>query len=267
MVDTTVQTDVPHRLSLISWRSIVAGAFVAFLVYVILMSLGVGIGGLTLSNIIEDAQGGRGLSIGTGIWLILSTLIALFVGAYVASRVSIFRNRWLGVHQGIVMAGFFFAVMAFEGAMLLGAVGSGVSNAVSAGGSAVQSATGSNQFDTVVDQTLQDLNFKGDPKQAMAQIASYLVRGDTEQAKTYLSQQTGISEQEAQARVDRLQSQAQQAGSTAANVLAGLGWTLFGTLVLGTLLAALGGAAGARRNVRESLIVDDERDLPTRRAA
>lgn len=77
----------PHRthVARISWGAIVAGLFLALVTYLFLGILGTAIGAGSI-----DAMGDRnplaGFGTGAGVWVGVSTLLALAVGAFIAGR-------------------------------------------------------------------------------------------------------------------------------------------------------------------------------------
>ena len=74
--------------NMISWKNIFAGFFLSLLTYLILMSLGLAVGGSNLQGALENNTHLSGPRIGSGIWLMISLAVSLFMGSYSASRVS-----------------------------------------------------------------------------------------------------------------------------------------------------------------------------------
>jgi hypothetical protein len=89
--DTTV---VPGK-SAASWAAIIAGAFVAVSVSLILLALGSGLGFAEISPWPGRGVSGTTFTITTAIWLILTQWISAGLGGYVAGRL---RTRWHGTH-------------------------------------------------------------------------------------------------------------------------------------------------------------------------
>lgn len=98
------------------WRSVLAGVFVSLLVYGTLSALGAGVGGFTIAHIIDKNETGTGLLAGAGIWLTLSTVVALFLGSYFATRYSSARHKQIGAAQGVLISSvFFFLILHISG--------------------------------------------------------------------------------------------------------------------------------------------------------
>lgn len=71
----------------VSWGAIIAGALVALVTLLLLNLLGIGIG-LGAIDPMEGSEGFSGLGTGAIIWWVVSNLIAIFTGAYVAGRMA-----------------------------------------------------------------------------------------------------------------------------------------------------------------------------------
>ena len=72
----------------VSWGAIFAGVVVGLVVQVLLTMLGVGIGVATLDPGAGDNPAVSTFSIATGLWYVLSGIIAAFAGGYIAARMS-----------------------------------------------------------------------------------------------------------------------------------------------------------------------------------
>lgn len=79
----------------ISWGAVFAGAIIALASQLVLTLVGMAIGLATLSPGIADSPSGAALSMGAGLWLLLSSVISLFVGGYIAARLGGTFNGWL----------------------------------------------------------------------------------------------------------------------------------------------------------------------------
>ncbi|MFL5815800.1 MAG: hypothetical protein ACJ763_19685 [Bdellovibrionia bacterium] len=257
--------------SSISWRAIFAGFFISFLVYMILTSLGLAIGGASLKGVVQGQGGGAGLSIGSGVWLVVTALISLFVGSYLAGRVSGLVTSRIGGVQGMVVAALFFAFMISQVGALVGSVGSGLGNVIGSAGTAASNASSNPQVQAVIQERLGDLNLKSPPDQVAQGLATRLVRGDAIGARNYLASQAGISRAEADRRINQFktdfQNKMQDVGTAAAKAVSIAGWTLFGVFALGTGFSVLGGSVGAKRNLSVPVSDADRRRMTGTRAA
>lgn len=94
----------PGLLRRISWGAIFAGAVVAISVQLVLSMLGLAIGLATVDPTVE-ARPAEGLGTGAGIWWVVTGLISLFIGGWVAGRLAAFP-RWIdAMLHGLVVWG------------------------------------------------------------------------------------------------------------------------------------------------------------------
>jgi hypothetical protein len=114
---TTVVSETPSNLR---WGAIVGGTVAALGIAALLYSLGLALG---LSAIDPDDPGSlRPSSIFTGVWALAVSLVALFVGGFVAARGASALTRMAGALHGLVMWG----LTVVAGMWLLGTVVSGL---------------------------------------------------------------------------------------------------------------------------------------------
>jgi len=248
--------------SSVRWGSIFAGAFVALLSYLILMALGLAIGGHTLSGAIGGDVGFQALGIGAAVWLVLATLVSLFLGGYGSGRVSGIISTRVGRTQGAVLASIFFLVLTMQAGGALGTIGAGVGNVIGAAGRAAPDVAQDERVQQTIQQAMGDLDLRSPPDQVAQGLAIRLLQGDTQGARNYLAAEAGISQQEAQVRIDQFRTDAEaalaDAGETAAQVMQAAGWTLFFTFLLGGAAAVGGGHVGTRRNLVQPIDQMDE---------
>jgi hypothetical protein len=86
----------------LSWSAIAAGLVVALVCQILLTMLGVSIGAATI-NPTQESNPAEGLGVGAGIWWFVTGLVSLFVGAYVAGRVSGVARKKTGALHGFLM--------------------------------------------------------------------------------------------------------------------------------------------------------------------
>ena len=88
-------TAVTPGKSAASWPAIIAGAFVAAAVSLILLVLGAGLGFAAMSPWPGHGVSATTFNITTAIWLIVTQWISAAIGGYIAGRL---RTRWIGTH-------------------------------------------------------------------------------------------------------------------------------------------------------------------------
>lgn len=258
---SSLEASVAYNHPLFSSRSVIAGLLVAFFILTGLIGLGFAIGGISM----DQNTSFEGMGMFSGIWFGLSSLVSIFVGSYFAARVSKFESSRIGAFQGLIIASLFLGFFIYQTAQTVGGMGSLAGNFI--GGSAkiagqgIQSASQNqevrNTFSNVIEGTLGDLNLRSEIQTVAINIGNRLMRGDEEGAIDYLSQESGISREEARAKLSQFRVQAEEmmgdAKNMAGNALKTTGWTLFFLVLLGALSSVLGGALGCRANYRQPL--------------
>jgi hypothetical protein len=96
---------VPVR-SRVSWGAIFAGAVLALAVYLVLTLLG---GAIGLS--VRDNVRPENLQTGAAVWAILATAVALFVGGWVTTQLTVGENKTEAVVHGVIMWGVVLAML------------------------------------------------------------------------------------------------------------------------------------------------------------
>ncbi len=88
---------VPAAVARLSWGALIAGSVVAMAVQSLLVVLGLAIG-LSLAPV----TAGEGLAVMAGIWWLITALVSLFIGGYVAGRFSYIRHPFHSAMHGIM---------------------------------------------------------------------------------------------------------------------------------------------------------------------
>ena len=244
--DTTASTE--SSSSAVSWSPIVAGAFAASTLTLILMLLGSGLGLTMVSPWSSEGASVTTFAVSTAIWLIVVQWLSSAAGGYLTGRV---RTKWVGIHTDetffrdsahgfLAWALATLLVAAVLGSALSAMVGRGVQAAstvasgATMGASAGMTTTGntgsegaSNAMSYFVDALLRPT----DPARlsapgaegnsaAAAQASRILIAGAaageiSADDKAYLGQlvaaRTGLPQPEATARVDAVLAQVQAA--------------------------------------------------------
>lgn len=89
----------------VSWGAIFGGATIAIATIMVLETLGVAIGATTIDPGSGDTPSAKSLGIGAGIWWIVSGVLAIFVGSWVAARLAGVRRQLEGPLHGLVAWG------------------------------------------------------------------------------------------------------------------------------------------------------------------
>jgi len=100
-----VEDLLPVR-SRINWAPIIAGAVVALAVYFLLTLLGGAIG-LSVSDDVRSDN----LATGAAIWAVISTALALFLGGWLTSQLTVGETKAESVVYGVLLWGVVFAML------------------------------------------------------------------------------------------------------------------------------------------------------------
>jgi hypothetical protein len=247
----------------VSWAAVAAGAVVSCALTLLLLAFGVGLG---LS--VVSPWGGHGVTaatfkIGTGLYLIVIAMLASSIGGYIAGRL---RTGWVGVHSDEVYfrdTAHGFVAWAFAsvlGAVLLATpagslIGGGLS-AAGQGAAAVASRSG--PMDGYVDVLLrpdappaQAQNGSGDSRAEMVRLFASSFRNGGElkpNDRAYVSKvvaaQTGLSQTDADKRVNDTVMQIKADTDAARKATAQLAFWLTASLLLGAFCASLAATEG-----------------------
>lgn len=294
VVDRSAYAAAP--LKRISWGAIVAGTILALVFQVMLALLGLGIGLATIDPQSGDTPALTTFGSASGIWAVLTVLIATFLGAYAAARFAGSANKRDAALHGVTTwatATLVAVYLLTSGASALvtsafGALGSTVSSLGSAVSSVIPNSIdslppelqqqarqllqrGENQAQQAAgeaqDQAQQaaqqarQATGEQDLTAAAAEIFKGLGQDATPQQRSaavqVISQQAGISQAEAEQRLNQFQqqydqavAQARQAAGEAANAASGAAFGAFVGLLLGLIAGAVGGIVGrAKRTV------------------
>jgi hypothetical protein len=259
-------------LSAVSWGAVIAGGIAAAAVSLVLLAFGIGVGFSVVSPWGDQGVSSTTFSVGAGIYLVVVAMLASTVGGYLAGRL---RNRWAGIHQDEVYFrdtahGFLaWAFAAVLGATVMGAATTHILASASAGlipatGAAAATAA-SNPTDTYVDTLLRAdtrpaaagtpaASSATDQAAARAElgrlIASSMRKGSDLSAadRTYVarvvSARTGLSQAEAEKRVNDVIVQAKKAADDARKAAAKLSLWLAASMLAGALAASLAATEG-----------------------
>ncbi len=272
------QSTVESSTSAVSWAAIIAGAFVAAAASVILVALGSGLGFASISPWANRGASATAFAVSAGVWLIVVQWIASALGGYVTGRL---RTKWVGTHTHEVFFrdtahGFVtwavatvlvVSIVTSAGSSAVGAgsraVGAAASDAMQAGAAASSTgpaAVGGYDVDMLFRTTRPEAGASAaDPRaEATRILARGLTNGDVPAAdRAYLAQvvaaRTGVSESDAEARVNDVITQVkaaevrlQQAADAARKAAAASSIFIALSLVIGAFIASVAAALGGR---------------------
>lgn len=284
----------------VSWGAIIAGAIITFVVQIMLGLLGIGIGLATVDPAGDGTPNLSAFGTTGGIWAIVTVLIATFIGGYSAARLSGVTTRGESVLHGVVTWAtstllIIYLLTSGAGAIISGTLGT-VGSSFSAIGSAVQSVVpnslaglpdglenqardllrrGEQQGQEAAGQAQQQGQQAADQaRQAtgepdLARAIPQIVRGlgqnatpeQRQAAVTVVSQQAGISQQEAEQRLQQFQGQYNQAleqvkqtADASARNVSTAAFAGFVALLVGVIVAAVGGALGRPRVTARTIV-------------
>ncbi len=120
----------PYSHPLIDWGSAIAGTVVAVAIGFALLVLGAAIGATAMNPWEGASEQAPAWTIGGGLWIIFSNLVALQIGAFVAVRAARWPDHHSGMLQGMLVWALAFTVAA-------GVLGFGVSSVLAGSADAV----------------------------------------------------------------------------------------------------------------------------------
>jgi hypothetical protein len=95
VITTTPSSVVDLQSSGVSWASVAAGAVTAAALTLLLLAFGAGLGLSAVSPWSDSGVAGSTFETGTGIYLVIVGVMASAVGGYLAARL---RTKWTGIH-------------------------------------------------------------------------------------------------------------------------------------------------------------------------
>jgi hypothetical protein len=267
MIDTVViqpgaDTGEP-AISGVSWPAVTAGAVVSCALTLALLAFGIGLGLSVVSPWSGAGVSATTFKIGTGLYLVVIAMLSSSIGGYIAGRL---RMRWTGVHSDEVyfrdtahgfIAWAFASVLgavllASPASSLIGGAASGVTQA------ATSAASQSGPMDGYVDTLLRadtpataSAGNAQDPRGEMTRLFTSSFRNGAELKpadRAYVSKvvaaRTGLSQADADKRVNDVVTQAKSDTDAARKATAQLAFWLVASLLIGAFCASLAATEG-----------------------
>jgi hypothetical protein len=223
-------------VSRVSWGALFAGFFFGFAIFLLLLSLGAGIGFTAFDP--TDVGQWRGLGVGFGIWGVICGIVAMFVAGWLTARLSSEDTRRGGMLHGATLWGFMVVAGVWAATA---AVTRTAGAAASAAGGAAQTAA---QAGASSPQLQREAARRAGEVQQRAQQGAQQLQQSLEQHKDQAAQATKL------------------AGAAGA-------WAIFIYGILTLAAAILGGRTGIPRDrmiVREEPATAPDRPLSPQRA-
>jgi hypothetical protein len=255
---------VGSSLAGVSWPAIVAGAVVACALTLVLLAFGTGLGLTVVSPWAGSGVSATTFKIGTGLYLVVIAMIASSIGGYLAGRL---RSGWSGVHGDEVYFrdtahGFVAwalasvlgaAVLALPASSLIGGTAAGLSQ-----GAATSANQPASPMDGYVDTLLRAdpsasgaANTQADPRAEMVRLFTRSFRDggelkgpDREYVSKLVAVRTGMSQADADKRVNDVVMQIKAETDAARKATAQLAFWLTASLLLGAFCASLAATEG-----------------------
>ncbi|GJH30900.1 hypothetical protein [Caballeronia novacaledonica] len=202
----TTQDGLPR----ISWGAVIAGVILSLIAYLILTVLGTAIGASVLSPLTQPNPA-RGFAFGSGAYMIVMTVIAVFIGSYFAGRCA----PVLGWLHGLLAWAVMIIVMAYGATSLVGSAVN-AAGSIASTGATVTAAAGPSAASGTMMSSLKE--------QVQGAVASATAMASSPQAE----------------------ADTRQAADTAARGVARASWFSFAALVVGAIIAIVSGVAGFR---------------------
>lgn len=200
---------VAPLLKRISWSAILAGVMLAMVVSLLLSLLGTAIGSASIDPL-QESNPLSGMGTGAGIWVVVSSIISIFIGAWAAGRLAQREGAFHGllVWASVSLLTVYLVSSAVTGVVRggLSLAGSGVS-ALGSGIAQVAPALGGKIQDQLREQGIEfNLNdIQGEIELAMRQT------GKTELNPDSVKQEAQATQTDAQNTIDRSAEKPQQA--------------------------------------------------------
>ena len=269
------------HLKRVSWPAIFAGTLIMLVILMMLSLLGIGIG-LTSINPMEESEPLQGIGTGALIWWIISNLIAIFAGAYVAANLTTLTYKLTGAYHGVLSWSLYtlisFWLMTSVIGGIIGGAGTVVSKALSGLGTGVSelvSQVEGDQFDNerinqMIQQALQreqqqtgdtvefNIDMTAVARDVLFENGELKPEVNRQELEQSVARNSTLSQQDVSRAVDvimreyqrleqqwqQLKQQAEEAAQKASDAAGKAGIWGFVALLLGLITAAAGGMVG-----------------------
>lgn len=274
-MDTMVRTDTSEALSPVSWASIAAGSVAAAALTLAFLAFGAGLGLSSISPWSDSGVSASTFKTAAGIYLVIVAVMSSAIGGYLAARL---RTKWTGLHTNEVFfrdtahgfVAWAFAtvlsasVLAAAATHIVGGAASGLGPAAAQG-----AQTAANPSQLFVDRLFRTdaapaAPAAGSPappaaggnQAARAEVnrlwissfrdSNYLAPADRTYVARVVASQTGLTQAEAETRVNGVIAQAKDAADRARRGAAKLAFWMTAALLFGAFSASLAAVEGGQ---------------------
>jgi len=275
MVDTVVVTSPPGKTSTstlagVSWPAVFAGAVVACALTLVLLAFGTGLGLTMVSPWSGSGVSATTFKITTGLYLVVIAMLSSSIGGYIAGRL---RSSWMDVERDeVYFRDTAHGFIAWALATVLGATALALpatslisGTAVGASQGAVNAAQTSGPMDVYVDTLMRPdpsaapatanpgstATNAADSRGEMVRLFTRSFRNgielkgpDRDYAARVVAARTGMSQADAEKRVDDVVTQAKADADAARKATASLAFWVTAAMLLGAFCASLAATEG-----------------------
>jgi len=263
MADVIRETDLSEPgVPGVSWAAVAAGAVASLALTLLLLSFGAGLGFAIVSPWGNSGVSATTFEIGTGLFFVVMAMISSSLGGYLAGRL---RTKWTGLRSAEVLfrdSAHGFLAWAFAsvlGAILLASpasslIGGTLSGATQAAANSAQSSPMDGYVDTLLRSDNPSAQTQQNPSDTRAEMVRLFTSsfrtgnemnsGDRTYVAKVVAARTGLSQQDAEKRVNDVAAQVKTDMDKARKAAMQIAIWLTLSLFIGAFCAALAATEG-----------------------
>lgn len=254
------EPDLELSSSGVSWGAVIGGAFVAAAFYLILLALGSGLGLSAVSPWAGVGASASTLGMAAVGWMLFMHVVASGLGGYLTGRL---RTKWVRFHGDEVYFrdtanGFLsWAVAMVISVTLLTSAASSMLGRVAQGGTSSVGTAVADRSDYFVDSlfrstlpqgnSIRDLPIRAEAGRVFANLLIRDEAVDRTYVASIVAMQTGLTQQEAEARVNDTITRAKQAADAVRQTTGRFLLWSFLALIMGAFAASYAATVGGRQ--------------------
>lgn len=170
-ITATRQETMGHvaPLKRIAWAAVFAGVVLAIVIQLLLNMLGTGIGASTIDPLGGETPTVETLGLSAGLWWIVSSFIALFIGGWMAGHLAGVPRNFDGMIHGLLTWGVATLFLLFLAGTAVGALLGGAFNLIGGGVAAVAPQAAKAAGDVLAEEDVAWNNIIEEARQLMRQ--------------------------------------------------------------------------------------------------